>query len=528
MDELLDSRFETQYRTQRTAILKVYNYYRVGISFLFLFLFLNKNFNALVGSVNPDLFITTIVTYLIVNVLIIASSLFINSELLSRTAPSLAILTADILCLTLLMSASGGVASGIGNFMIFSLAFGGGLVYGRVSTALPAIAFILVIYTEFYLFFLDKNQITSFFQAGMLGIVFFVVNILFQTLSRQLRNREVEVYSLQQINQAVIEQMKTGVIVVHKEGNIKLINRSAEQLLQRPGMPTSLSRLPINLADSLSQWLQNPNKKGISFHTHDSGLELLASFSPLNNPEEDILIFLEDSFEAQRQAQQLKLAALGRLSASIAHEIRNPLGAISHAAQLLRESEALDQGDRRLSDIIQNHCIRMNNVIENVLQLSRRKTAEPKTLNINSWLRDFKEQFDASTGNESNLNLVIEDETLTIDADPLQLSQILTNLCQNGIRYSEKKTGEKTATIECAYESMGIPYLKVIDQGEGVDPDQVKNLFEPFFTTEVSGTGLGLYLSKELCEANDARLSYTQANSGGSSFKISFYRQTKK
>ena len=189
MIETADLSLEEQRSSQRATILRVYNYYRILLSFLFLFLFLDPNFQRFVGSVNPELFQTTIVLYFGFNVLIGLTTLFISVEFLSKTAPSWLILVGDIVCLTLLMSASGGVSSGLANFLIFTLAFGGGLIHGRVSTVLPAIAFILTIYDEFYLFFLDENTLRSFFQAGILGIVYFAANILFQTLSRQLRSR---------------------------------------------------------------------------------------------------------------------------------------------------------------------------------------------------------------------------------------------------------------------------------------------------------------------------------------------------
>ena len=169
------------------------------------------NFREFVGSFNPELFQQTIIYYLGANIVVgLALPIFVSDEFVSKTAPSFAILTLDIIALTLLMSASGGVASGLGNFLIFTLAFGGGLIFGRVSTVLPAIAFILTLYGEFYLFFLDGNELQSFFQAGILGIVYFVANIFFQTLSQQLRKRENEVFTLEQINQLIVEKINTG------------------------------------------------------------------------------------------------------------------------------------------------------------------------------------------------------------------------------------------------------------------------------------------------------------------------------
>jgi len=427
--------------------------------------------------------------------------------------------------MVLLMSASGGVASGLGTLLIFTCAFGGGLVIGRISTALPAMAFILTIYDEFYLFFLDLSEEQSFFIAGLLGIAFFLANILFQYLARQLRAKESEVFALEQINQYVIEQMKTGVIVVSEDNEIMLINQSAEDLLTTPNLVyQTMSRLPYTLTDLLDGWRADHSKVSPTFHTYESGAELLATFSALaGSSESDTLIFLEDYSEIQQQAQQLKLAAVGRLSATIAHEVRNPLSAISHAAQLLSEADYLHDPDRRLTEIIQNHSDRTDRVIENVLQLSRRKTAEPLQIGLKQWLTQFVEEFTAGQPDEPIIEVEVTPPDSAVDVDPYHLEQALANLCENGLRYSQKNTGETRIRIVAGIDpTSNLPYIDVIDFGAGVAGEAVPNLFEPFYTTESTGTGLGLYISRELCEANQARISYARHDTGGSRFRISF------
>ncbi len=512
--------------SQRSTILRVYNYYRIGLSFLLLYLFIDPNLREFVGSVNPELFQQTIIYYILANVLVGLTTLFVRVEILSKTGPSLIILITDIIFLTLLMSASGGVSSGLGNLLIFALAFGGGLILGPVSTVLPAIAFILTIYDEFYLFFLDENDLQSFFQAGILGIVYFVANILFQTLSRQLKTRETEVHTLEQINQLIIQRMRTGVVVISNDEQPRLMNESAERMLGNPSDTLSPREyLPEPLLDNLITWKNEQSSTPSKFEVYKTGPELLATFSILNEPSEnpDTLVFIEDSSEVQQRAQQLKLASLGRLSASIAHEIRNPLGAISHAAQLLGESENLTKGDLRLSEIIQNHCIRMNGVIENVLQMSRRKNANPRHIQLEDWLARFFEEFSAGMQEEVEIETELTSNEISLQVDPLHLSQVLGNLCQNGLRYSYKNTGSNKIKVRGGLDpSTNKPYLEVIDYGKGVEESLVPNLFEPFYTTETTGTGLGLYLSRELCEANNAQLSYSQATTGGSCFKIAF------
>jgi two-component system sensor histidine kinase PilS (NtrC family) len=524
MAAAMDDNLEYLLSRQRATNLKVYNYYRTGLSFALLYVFLG--FDGLVGNVNPELFQTTIISYIGANVVILLLTLFVPVETLSKPAPSLFILVADILFMTFILSASGGVSSGLGSFLMFPMAFGGSLVTGRVSTVLPAIAATLLLYNEFYLsFLLERDDLQLFFQAGILGIVYFVTNILFQTLSGRLQSRSTEVYTLEQINHLIIDQMRTGVVVISDDESPRLMNHAAERILYDPRLtPEPRLRLPEPLLENVRLWKKNQRERDIMFAAREAGPLLVANFSILEtpSPEADTLVFLEDSSEVQRQAQQLKLASLGRLSASIAHEIRNPLGAISHAAQLLGESNSLDKGDLRLAEIIQNHSVRMNDVIENVLQMSRRKSAEPKDLDLGEFVSAFLIDFTAGMQNTVDIHPDIQ-TGMTVSADPLQLSQVLGNLCQNGLRYSEKETGEaKLELIAGLEEDSNKPYLDVIDFGTGVDEDLIANLFEPFYTTETTGTGLGLYLSKELCEANNASINYVRADAGGGCFRILF------
>lgn len=516
---------EEQQRLQHVAVLRIYNYYRILLSFLLLFLFLQPEDQRWVGTVAPDLFQITILAYLGTNIVIGVGSLLIRSELIALTSSVFGLLTLDIIALSILLYASGGVSSGLGNFLLFTVAFAGGLISGRISTALPAIAFILTLYAEFYLFFLNKSDTQDFFQAGLLGIMFFTANILFQYLSKQLRERESEVFTLEKLSQTVINRMRIGVLVVSRDGEIHLINRAAELLLAPEDRSQSkVTELPAHIEAQLDLWNKNQGKQLVGFKSFSSGPEVLAQFSRITaSSVSDYLIFLEDSTDIQQQAQQLKLAALGRLSAIIAHEVRNPLGAISHAAQLLGESENLDPEDARLIEIVQNHSVRMNGVVENVLQMSRRKSAEPQIIVLGTWLEHFVEEYTAGSTEDVKIEVEVVPEEDSIEIDPVHLSQALSNLCENGLRYSFRNTGEAKIKLYAATDPVSKnTYLDVIDYGKGVDEEQVQNLFEPFYTTEANGTGLGLHLCKELCEANHARLGYHRTETGGSCFRISF------
>jgi two-component system sensor histidine kinase PilS (NtrC family) len=236
------------------------------------------------------------------------------------------------------------------------------------------------------------------------------------------------------------------------------------------------------------------------------------------------LIFLEDASTATQQAQQLKLASLGRLTASIAHEIRNPLGAISHAADLLAEAPELSTADQRLTTIIKNHTGRINAIIEDVLNLGRRDKSHSELFELTPWLREFSEEFLRGEGEVSDaIAWHCDEPQLQCYFDPNHLRQILTNLCQNGLRHASGTDNPRVELISGSLnEEWG--YLDIIDHGPGIAEEQRGNIFEPFYTTESSGTGLGLYIARELAICNQAQLRYLPGKDTGSRFRLHFAR----
>jgi two-component system sensor histidine kinase PilS (NtrC family) len=240
-----------------------------------------------------------------------------------------------------------------------------------------------------------------------------------------------------------------------------------------------------------------------------------------------VLVFLEDTSVVAERAQQSKLAALGRLSASIAHEIRNPVGAMSHAGQLLRESASLMPEDRELTEIIEKNGVRVSRIIENVLQLSRRDTTRQERFDVVDWLgvfvREYVEtlQIDA---NRFHIDAPAHARSIEVEFDPSHLHQVVWNLCDNALRHGGAPA-EGAAHVELRagrIASTGRPFLEVCDRGDGIDPAQAERIFEPFFTTGLGGTGLGLFISRELCQTNGALLVYEPRPGGGSIFRVIF------
>jgi two-component system sensor histidine kinase PilS (NtrC family) len=221
-----------------------------------------------------------------------------------------------------------------------------------------------------------------------------------------------------------------------------------------------------------------------------------------------VIAFLEDTEQLAAKIQQSKLAGLGRLSASIAHEIRNPVGAMSHAAQLLAESSSLSAEDKRLTEIVRTNGDRVRQIIENVMSMARRDTSRPERLILGTWLGGFRDEF-CATMQIPPARLAVSSllGDVEVQADPSQLRQIVRNLCENAVKYGRAETGEDVIELRVGrLASTARPFLEVADRGPGIAAQHRERIFEPFFTGNERGTGLGLFLARELAQTNGATL----------------------
>ncbi|TWC12964.1 sensor protein PilS [Pseudomonas sp. SJZ085] len=511
-------------QTQR--LLRLYHLYRLSIGITLVLLISSNMDNRLLAFANDDLLRSGSWLYLVLNILLVV---FLENT--RRPARLFGLALTDVLLLSWLFFVAGGAPSAIGNLLIVSVAIGNTLLRGRIGLLIAAVATIGIVGSSFFLGLNDSNLPGSYLQAGTLGALCFAAALLVQGLTRRLEASETlaerrasEVTSLETLNALILQRMRTGILVLDRQRRVQLANESALNLL---GMHDLVGQ-PIDdystaLVDSLKVWLNNPSLRPPGLTIAGTGLTLQPSFIALgHNEQHQTLVFLEDLAQVAQHAQQLKLASLGRLTAGIAHEIRNPLGAISHAAQLLRESEELNNADRRLTQIIQDHSQRMNRVIENVLQLSRRQQTSPQRLDLRAWLEQFARQARESMAAHQQLHVNIAPGDYATLMDPDQLTQVLDNLLRNAWRHSAQAHEQAEAWLELFVDPYSrLPTLDIIDNGAGVTPDQQAHLFEPFFTTSNQGTGLGLYLSRELCESNQARLDF-KPRQGGGCFRITF------
>jgi two-component system sensor histidine kinase PilS (NtrC family) len=502
--------------------LRILNYYRVALAGLFAGLALKGDLPAPLGSFDAGLFSRVAMAYFGTTLLALAAIRLRRPGFTLQVPLHIAV---DLLAITLLMHASGGVRSGLGMLLIISVAGGSLLMEGRTSRLFAALATLAVLLQQAGAW-LKNGPPTDYTHAGLLGASFFATAVLGYSLARRLRESEalaarrgLDLAEQARLTQYVIQRMQTGVLVVDERFAVRLGNESALRLLDIPepaaGLP--LAALCPPLAENLQAWWRHGHQPS-AFRTDAGAAELMPRFARLGDDHRaGTLIFLEDMAAITQQAQQLKLASLGRLTAGIAHEIRNPLGAISHAAQLLAESPSLDAGDQRLTEIIRNQSLRVNAIVENIMQLSRGQQAEPESLMLRPWLERFVAEFVSSEELEpGRVRAVIEPPDLHAQIDPDQLHQILSNLCHNGLRH-----GGRNLLLRAGLESSGRAWLDVIDDGPGIDQACAQQIFEPFFTTSSAGTGLGLYIARELCLANQARISHVPGR-GGACFRITF------
>jgi two-component system sensor histidine kinase PilS (NtrC family) len=320
--------------------------------------------------------------------------------------------------------------------------------------------------------------------------------------------------------------MQTGVMVVDPDNRVRLMNSSAWQLLDLPMVQpnTPLQHYSPALQQQLQRWKENPANASSPLHIANNPLELLTQFMGIGQHRNDgTLIFLEDAATTTRQAQQMKLASLGRLTASIAHEIRNPLGAISHAAALLEESPELDANDTRLAEIVRKQSQRINTIIENVLQLGRGARKQDEEIVLKPWLEGFVQEFlQAQPEARGAIRVTVEPPDLVIHFDPNHLHQLLCNLCQNGLRHAAAADAPVKVHLNAGISGPDRGHLDVIDAGPGIAEENRIHVFEPFFTTDSRGTGLGLYLARELAVYNQAQLRYEPTADKESRFRLLF------
>ena len=423
---------------------------------------------------------------------------------------------ADIGVVSLIMLGTGGAGSGLTVLLLVSLAAASLVGRGRLVLFYAALATLSVLAAQIYGIQTRHFEEASIVQAGFISAGFFATAILARLLGQRAmahenlaRRRGIELDNQIRISQRIVERMQDGVLVVDADGRIVRHNPVARAML---GLSADgIQALPSPLVDGLDQWaIGGPESLPLSGF---ADRRLLARFEYTASSDHEQLIFLEDQGRIQERALQMKLASLGRLTASIAHEIRNPLSAISHAGELLREERRGEAHDRLLR-ILNDNVLRLDRIVQDVLLLGRQNQARPEALALDSFCPAFVEDFVATESLAPGIVSWRPGEAVFLCFDRTHLHQILWNLVSNALRHSTRGPGAVRLEARAVGDA-GWVELHVIDDGPGV-PDEVREqIFEPFFTTHHTGSGLGLYIARELCAANGGSLSIGPNAPGG-------------
>ncbi|MBE9567559.1 MAG: PAS domain-containing protein [Proteobacteria bacterium] len=522
--------------------LRVFNYFRISLALFFITIYLNGWLQQLISSkfTHPDLFIITAFVYLT------ASAFFTTGITYRKPALPVQLVAqtlVDISCIILMMHATGGVRSGLGMLLIVTISMTSLFMQKRFTLLFAAITALMIIAEQVYSDFSYQDYSPAFTQAGLLGILIFISAFLSSYTAKRLRETEKiaeetshELETLVQMNEHIIKSMRTGIMVIKTNGQILMANNASRELLGNVSIDkqTNIKDISPELYRRFTDWDNDTVQNHRPIQQMQGLPDLQPGFShidknrgfnedQINTDEARTLIFLEDATQLSQRFQQVKLASLGRLTASIAHEIRNPLAAINHAGQLLSETSE-NAADKKLTGIINTQVKRLNGIVENVLHLSRQQRGTPEVLNLQQWLVQFREEFISTHKLQAyQIHIQITPTSTNILFDTNQLHQVMWNLCSNALNHSNMDTSNIMINIQGGIDSdVQQPYIDIIDNGQGIDKETQSNIFDPFFTTSSEGTGLGLYITKEVIESNRAKIRLISPATGGTCFRIYF------
>jgi two-component system sensor histidine kinase PilS (NtrC family) len=517
-------------------VIGLLNLYRLLVPLALIAMQLYSGPNWGIASARPRLFLGSCIAYFTAAVLLIIAR---RLEWSSLRIVALVNASVDAVAIGFVLYASGGVASGLVLVMVLPVLVLTLLAERRDALLIAAVATLAVLVQQVFVGVVDAAPAGDYITAGFFGALLFAVALATWPIANWLREnealvrrQEVDLANLAQLSQYIVQHLRESILVLDAQDRIRLINESAAQILgDQLAYPGALvGEASPRLLYILESWRQASSAgraaatPEATFVAADGARPIRPHFAPLGNADPGpVLVFLEDTSLLEERVQQSKLAALGRLSASIAHEIRNPVGAMSHAAQLLAESTALSEEDRRLTHIMRSNAERVSGIIENVQRLARREETRLERLPLEPWTAEFCDEFcETMQWPPARLSVSAVANDVEVRVDPDQLRQILWNLCENAIRYAIGDSPNQV--IEIRYGRMSgsdRPYLEVADRGPGVAPEQTERIFEPFFSGG-RGTGLGLFLARELAQTNCATLLYEPRAGGGSMFRLVF------
>jgi two-component system, NtrC family, sensor histidine kinase PilS len=488
------------------------------------------------AAVRPSMFMSACVAYFTAGVLLVIAR---RLEWASLRIVALVNASVDSAAIALILYAGGGISSGLGILLVLPVAALAVLADHRDAFLIAAVAALGVLAQQVFVTLADSTPTTDYTAAGVLGVVLFGIALSLWPVANRLREsealvrkQELDLANLAHLSQYIVQHLRESILVIDPQDRIRLINESAAQMLgdDKAYPDVLIGEAAPQLLYLLETWRQSSSHTAVfpnadpTFVSADGGRVIRAHFAPLGAASPTpVIVFLEDTSLMAERVQQSKLAALGRLSASIAHEIRNPVGAMSHAGQLLAESPNVSAEDRRLTEIIRNNADRVSGIINNVLRLSKREETHAESLLLQSWCEEFHEEFcETMQWPRERVRVGGLATGIEVRVDPSQLRQIVWNLCENALKHGVQQSSDQI--VEIRYGRMNPtarPFLEIADRGPGVAAEHAERIFEPFFSGG-RGTGLGLFLARELAQTNGATLLYEARPGGGSIFRLVF------
>lgn len=419
---------------------------------------------------------------------------------------------ADILVIVVFMHYSGGNDTGLGLILTVPMAAAGLHAQTRVMLLLPALGSLAMLTEQSVSMLGQVDAAGGYLRAALLSVGFFTVAGISHVLAkgalgaaRVASEKSREAAELARINAKVIQDLPNGILVLAGDGRVVQHNRQVERLLGRSlSGRARFATLHAELGGAWQAWQAGTGPDAAVLPQNDAGRRLRYRFLALDPDRHGgAIVIIEDMSELEHEATQMKLAALGRLTANLAHEIRNPLSAINHASQLLGEDVGGDPATARLTRIIEDNVSRLNYLVEDVLSLSRRDRLHREGIRLDRYLDEFVQEFQQAASVSPGVMRVEAAEGHSIGFDRMHLHQILWNLCRNACRHCSGQPGSVVISVEPAGDTVNI---EIYNDGPSIPPELRERLFEPFFTTGRTGTGLGLYIALELAEANGGQL----------------------
>ncbi|WPO67164.1 sensor histidine kinase [Acinetobacter haemolyticus] len=491
-----------------------YSGYRLIISVCLLLIFLLTAEQLTTNYLYPTLYSYTLIVYIALNV---SQLLFLKLFPTHVNKQLIAIFLVDVICLSTITFATGGPNLQLSLLYVIIIFASAILLNAQLSLVVTLLAVIMIVYQRFLGNLFDYNNLNHLSNSLLLVFLFLVVYAIgriavqrFKILEALTFHQSIEIHQLQNINRYILEQIEDGYLVLDESNHIVLTNPAANTLLGIH-LPVSHEKTPLikwqpDLFE-LIKFSDLEDGEEFTFESQQSLYTVHVRVKHLVVPEQAlVLLILKDAQKLTQRVQQLKLAALGQLSASIAHEIRNPLAAIVQANELFNESDAHQQ--QMLTRMIRKQAKRIDRIVEDTLAMARNKPTEPQNIHLMEFFESLFEEDLVDVKHMIQLELL---ENIQILFDDKQLRQVLINLVRNALRHNASDIPYIEIKVHAEETKVRID---VIDFGLGVAKRDLSQLFKPFFSTEIKGTGLGLYLSHSFCEANHAKLTYVERQQG--------------